>query len=424
MRRDWMLDPRITFLNHGSFGSCPKAVLRAQDEWRTQMESAPIDFLVRRLPGLLQGVREQIAPFVGANPSDIAFVHNATEGVNCVLRALSLQPGDELLTTNHTYGACANALRFVAERWGATVKVVDIPFPIHSAADVVELISRGVTQRTRLALIDHVTSITGLVFPITNIVRVLREHGVETLVDGAHAPGMVDLDIESIGAAYYTGNFHKWLCAPKGAAMLWVRRDLQTRIYPLAISHGFAAPIEQRFQRTFDWTGTSDPTPWLCIPDALRVMADMAPGGWPTVRRLNHELALRARDLLCKALNIPAPAPDTMLGSLAAVPLPPTKITKRSATIPPPPISQSALAPESSRTPDSARLVDSAPQSTPSMTMTGTAEELYLALLGQGFETLVAPFPAVPGRVLRVSAQLYNTPQEYERLAAVLPTLL
>jgi isopenicillin-N epimerase len=210
--------------------------------------------------------------------------------------------------------------------------------------------------------------------------------------------------------------------------MLWVRRDLQSRVYPTAISHGFSAPIEQRFHRMFDWTGTSDPTPWLCIPDALRVMADLAPGGWPTVRRLNHELALRARDMLCKALAIAAPAPDTMIGSLAAVPLPPTKITKRSATIPPPPVSQSAPAPESTRGPesvrDSARLVDSAPQSTPSLTLTGTAEELYLALLAEGFETLVAPFPAVPGRVLRVSAQLYNSPREYERLAAVLPSLL
>lgn len=385
MSRHWLLDPTVTFLNHGSFGSCPREVLEAQSEWRRRLEASPIQFLVHQLPGLLGQVREQIAPFVGAAPQDLAFVRNATEGVSSVLRSLSLQPGDELLTTNHTYGACAHALRFIAERTGATVRVVEVPFPLSSAAEVVECIVRGVTPRTRLALIDHVTSITGLVFPITNIVRVLRDRGVETLVDGAHAPGMVDLDIEAIGAAYYTGNFHKWLCAPKGAGMLWVRRDLQPRVYPLTISHGFGAPIEERYQCMFDWTGTSDPTPWLCISDALRVMADLLPGGWPSIRKRNHDLALQARDVLCHALNIPPPAPDSMLGSLASVPLPPVR-TKDGA------------GPET--------------------------DGLYTALLGHGFEVLVLPWPQWPERVLRVSAQLYNRIGEYERLASVLPSLL
>jgi isopenicillin-N epimerase len=403
MRRHWLLDPAVAFLNHGSFGACPRAVLEAQTEWRRKLETSPVQFLALQLPGLLEQVREQIAPFVGANPADLAFVRNATEGVNTVLRSLSLQPGDELLTTNHTYAACANALRFVAERTGATVRVVEVPFPLASAGEVVECIVRGVTPRTRLALIDHVTSVTGLVFPITNIVRVLRERGIETLVDGAHAPGMVDLDVEAIGAAYYAGNFHKWLCAPKGAGMLWVRRDLQTRISPLTVSHGLAAPIEERFLKSFDWTGTADPTPWLCISDALRVMADLMPGGWPTIRKRNHELALQARDVLCRALAIPAPAPDSMLGSLVSVPLPACRPRDEP--------------PGSSRVP-------SEREGTSSQRPEPPTDGLYAALVERGFETLVLPWPHWPERVLRVSVQLYNRIDEYERLASVLPALL
>jgi isopenicillin-N epimerase len=363
--------------------------LEAQNEWRRQFEFRPVEF-VRALPARLDEVRQQVGPFLGVSPEDLVFVRNATEGVNAVLRSLSFQPGDELLTTNHTYAACNNALRFIAERAGATVRAVEVPFPLTSAAEVVEAISRGVTQRTRLALIDHVTSPTGLVFPITNIVRVLRELGVETLVDGAHAPGMVDLNIEAIGAAYYTGNFHKWLCAPKGAGLLWVRPDLQSRILPPVISHGFSAPLESRYRALFDWTGTQDPSPWLCIPDALRVMADLVPGGWKRVQQQNHALALQARDVLCASLGVAAPAPDSMLGALAAVPLP------------------SALDPDSD------------------------ALSLYTKLVERGFETLVMPWPTPTsstgptpgGRVLRVSAQLYNTLDDYQRLAKVLGELL
>lgn len=380
MRQHWLLDPDITFLNHGSFGSCPVAVLEAQAEYRRRMERAPIQFLVRELPQRLEEVRQQVAPFVGVSPQDLVFVRNATEGVNAVLRSIALQAGDEILTTNHTYGACANTLRFVAERSGATVRVVDVPFPLHSGAEVVEAIARGVTPRTRLALIDHVTSATGLVFPITNIVRTLRDRGVETLVDGAHAPGMIDLNIEAIGAAYYAGNFHKWLCAPKGAGMLWVRPDLHSRVFPSVISHGFGAPIEQRYRAMFDWTGTQDPSAWLCIPDALRVVADLVPGGWKQVQKRNHELALQARDVLCSALKIPRPAPDALLGALATVPLPPIQDQE--------------------------------------------APALYQELLDRKFEVLVGAWPTATQRVLRVSAQLYNSLDEYQRLASVLSDLL
>lgn len=377
MRRHWLLDPAVRFLNHGSFGACPRNVLEAQSLLRERMERQPVQFLARELPGLLAEARRQLAPHLGVQPGDFVFVRNATEGVNAVLRSLRFELGDELLTTNHAYAACANALRFVAEQAGAKLVVVDVPFPLHSPAQVVEAIARGVTPRTRLALVDHVTSITGLVFPIRNIVRVLRDLGVDTLVDGAHAPGMVDLDVESIGAGYYAANFHKWFCAPKGAGMLWVRRDLQPRIAPPVISHGLSAPRESRFQALFDWTGTSDPTPWLCVTESVHMLQSLLPGGLSAVRGRNRRLALYARDVLCRALGVEPPAPDEMLGALAAVPLPGT----------------------------------------------GDPELLYRELLQRGFETLVKGFPSSQRRVLRVSAQLYNTEREYDELAELLPRL-
>lgn len=339
--------------------------------------------MAEELPRRLEFVREQVAPFVGVQPSDLVFARNATEAVNAVLRSLHFEVGDELLTTNHTYGACANTLRYVAQRVGAKLVVADVPFPLTERSAVVDAVVRRVTPKTRLALLDHVTSATGLVFPIQTLVRELRDRGVETLIDGAHAPGMVDLDIEAIGAAYYAANFHKWLCAPKGAAMLWVRRDMQGRIVPCVVSHGFAAPKEQRFQEMFDWTGTSDPSAWLCIPDAMREMADLVSGGWRTIRKNNRDLALYARDVLCGALGIDKPAPDDMIGALASIPLPPGPMGRRPADGP-----------------------------------------LYQALVQAGFETLVVPSPDGQGRLLRVSAQLYNSPDQYERLAQTLLVLL
>jgi isopenicillin-N epimerase len=383
MREHWYLDAGLTFLNHGSFGACPIAVLEEQSRWRRKLESSPVQFFAREFPRQLDLVRQKVAPFVGVQPSDVVFVSNATEAVNAVLRSLPIETGDELLTTNHAYGACANALRYVAERCRAKLVVAEVPFPIRERSEVVDAVLSRVTPKTRLALLDHVTSATGLVFPIQTLVRELRDHGVETLVDGAHAPGMVDLDIEAIGAGYYAANFHKWLCAPKGAGMLWVRRDLQSRIVPAVISHGYLAPKEQRFQDMFDWTGTKDPSAWLCIPQALRHMEDLVEGGWRAIRTHNRSLALFARDVLCRALGIEHPAPDDMIGALAAVPLVPGPMGQKPADGP-----------------------------------------LYQALVREGFEVLVVPSPSGARRVLRVSAQLYNTSDQYERLAEALVPLL
>jgi isopenicillin-N epimerase len=347
------------------------------------MEREPVDFLWRRLPDRLAEARGTLGSFLHADPDDLAFVPNATAGVNAVLRSLELGADDELLTTSHVYPACRNAMEYVAARTGARVTVATVPFPVAGEDDVVAAVLDAVTPRTRLALLDHVTSPTAVVFPVERLVAGLGERGVETLVDGAHAPGMVPVDLDGLGAAFYTGNAHKWLCAPKGAAFLHVRRDLQASIHPTTISHGYsAADAGARFRAEFDWTGTCDPTPWLSIPAAIACLGTLLPGGWPEVMSRNHALALEAREILCAALGVAAPVPGSMIGSIASVPLP----------VPGPGSPAGRL----------------------------SHEGLMDAFRVRGVETWLYPWPCPGGKLLRVSAQLYNTRDQYEGLAALL----
>ncbi len=385
VRPHWGLDPHITFLNHGSFGACPHPVLEAQAFFRTQMEREPVRFFVRELDLLLEVTRKTLGQFVGANPDDLAFVPNATAGVNTVLRALALEPGDDLLTTNHAYNACRNALEFVAARSGARVVVAPIPFPIESPDAVVDVLLERTTPRTRLVLVDHVTSPTGMVLPVETIVKEFAKRGIDTLVDGAHAPGMIPLDLKTLGAAYYTGNCHKWMCAPKGAAFLHVRADKQSLVRPLSISHGANNPREDqsRFRLEFDWTGTADPTPFLAIPETLRFMSSLLPDGMVGLANHNRNMALAARRMLCETLACAPPAPESMIGSLAAVVLPDAE-----GTAPEPPLFIDPL-------------------------------QNYL-FLRHGIEVPIVPFPKWPKRLVRISAQIYNDPEDYRRLGAVL----
>ena len=320
----WTLDPEVTFLNHGAFGACPSEVLALQTEIRARMERDPIDFLVRALEPLLDEARVRLASFLHADPDDLAFVDNATAGANTVLRSLELRPGDELLTTDHGYNACINALDAVASRSGARVVIARVPFPIRGPEEVSDAVLGAVSARTRLVLVDHVTSATGLVFPLRSLVQPLQARGIDVLVDGAHAPGMVPVDLEALGAAYYTGNCHKWLCAPKGAGFLHVRRDRQAGLRPLVVSHGATSTRtdRSRFRLEFDWTGTRDPSALLCVGAALDLVGGLVPGGWEEVRERNRVLACRARTLLCEVLGVAPPCPESMLGSLAAVELP------------------------------------------------------------------------------------------------------
>ncbi|HEU4521180.1 MAG TPA: aminotransferase class V-fold PLP-dependent enzyme [Thermoanaerobaculia bacterium] len=376
MKEHWLLDRTITFLNHGSFGATPRVVMEKQSELRERMEREPVRFLARELEPLLDEARSRIAPFLGADPQGLAFVANATAGVNAVLRSLDLDKHDELLVTDHEYNACRNALEHVASAAGAKVVVAALPFPVRNDDEIVEAVLSRVTDRTRLLLIDHITSPTAIILPVERLVRELQQRGIDTLVDGAHAPGMVPLDLRRIDAAWYTGNFHKWVSAPKGSAFLYTRPNRRYGVHPAVISHGANSPRtdRSRYLLEFDWTGTFDPTAWLCVPDAIRFMDSLVAGGWPEVMRRNHLLALRGRDIVAAALEVDPPAPDAMLGSMAALPLPDG----------PPDLLQ---------------------------------QELFERF---SIEVPINAWPQPPKQLLRVSAQLYNEERDYETLAAAL----
>ena len=298
---------------------------------------------------------------------------------------MRFEPGDELLTTNHEYNACRNALEMVAHRWGARVVVANVPFPVNSEDEVLDALLSRLTARTKLLLVDHATSLTGIVTPVRKIVAAAAERGVDTLVDGAHAPGMLPLDIAGIGAAYYTGNCHKWLCAAKGSAILYVRRDRQSRIRPLTISHGANAPLDKRsrFRMEFDWTGTRDPTPYLCAPEAVRFMGSLLPGGWPELMARNRALTVEARRLPCESLDVPPACPDSMLGTLASIPM---------------------------------------ASGTYDFTTTALEFDPVEDVLREeyGTEVPVLSCPDGPGSILRIACQIYNTIEEYRYPAPAL----
>lgn len=383
VRHLWTLDPAVDFLNHGSFGACPAAVLEKQAELRARLERQPLRFLVRELEPLLDAARAALGTLLGADPDDLALLPNASTAVSTVVRSLTFAPGDELLTTNHAYNACRQSLEYVAARCGAKVVVADVPFPIQSPEQVTAAVLAAATPRTRLALLDHVTSQTALVFPIKALVDALAARGIDTLVDGAHAPGMVEVDLRTLGAAYYAGNCHKWLCTPKGAAFLQVRRDRQAGLVPLVVSHGHNSPRtdRSRFRLEFDWTGTSDPTAILCIPDFIRFLQGLLPGGLSALLAHNHASAAAAQQLLCARLKIPAPCPEAMLGAMAAVPLP------------------------------------DGPQGPPPLYIDPLQQSLY----DRGIEVPIFPWPAPPKRVLRVATPAYVTLHDVARLASALP---
>ena len=391
LRRHWSLDPEVVFLNHGSFGACPIPVLEAQRRWTARLESEPVRFMVEVNEGALDAARLEAARFVGADPEGFAFVTNATTGVSTVLASLAegghVRPGDDLLTTDHAYNACRNALDRLASRTGARVLAVHVPFPLASADEVVDAVLGAATPVTRLALLDHVTSPTGLVMPVERMVPALQARGIDVLVDGAHAPGMVDLDVEALGAAYTTGNFHKWVCAPKGAAFLSVRADRRERIRPLVTSHGAndARTDRSAFRKEFDWIGTDDPTAWLCVPEAIRFLGSLFPGGWPELKRKNREGALAARRRLAAVLGVPLPAPDAMIGALAALPLPDTA-------------------------------------SSPFLRLPSPYKEPLQATLvsRHRIQVPVMTWPQRPHRLIRTSTQAYTAPEEIARLAEAL----
>ena len=380
--RLWGLEEDRVFLNHGSFGATPTAIREEQRKWQDLMENEPVRFFEDLMPGILQTTREKLASFLSCDADDLALVENATSGVNTVLRSLQFAPGDEILVPDHAYQACRNTIDFVAERWGAKVVTVNIPFPIKEPQQAVDAIMGGVTDQTRLAMIDTVTSPTGLLMPFEQLVSMLEARGVEVMLDAAHGIGMVPLNLNELGASYTTSNCHKWLCAPKGSAFLHVRKDKQATIHPLTISHGMTFPLGDttRFRHEFDWTGTRDMSAHCALPAAIDHLADVVEGGWPSIMEHNHELALQGRDILCEALGLEKPCPDEMIACIATLILP---SENKSGGIP-------------LHEPDPLHVILS---------------EKY------GIQIPVWSWPSPQGRFIRISAQLYNSEEEYHYLA-------
>jgi isopenicillin-N epimerase len=390
----WALDPAKVYLNHGSFGACPRPVLAAQDALRARMEADAVAFFVEDFESLMDSARAALADMLNCSPGCIAPITNATWAVATVADNLLwsgfLRAGDEILVPSHEYPACKNIMAQLASRTGARVVTVELPFPISGPDEVFDRIMAATTDRTRLALLSHVTSPTGLVLPIERLVPALESRGIRTLVDGAHGIGMLPLNLGALRPSYYTSNCHKWLCAPKGAAFLFVREDLREGFRPLALSNNANNPKPGRVQflTEFEFCGTTDATAFLVIPDAINFVSSLAHGGWPEVMRLNRALCLQGRAIVCEALGVAPPAPESMIASIATIILPAHDEPRRRA-----------LAQRKSKYHDA----------------------MQDALLRtHGIQVPIWGLADQPDRFVRVSAQLYNAPEQYRYLAGAL----
>jgi isopenicillin-N epimerase len=370
LKREWPLDPAVTYLNHGGYGVAPHRVLRAHAEWRARIERNPTRFMRRELAPAQREAAARLAAFLGASGEDLVFVDNATAGVNAVLRSLDFRHGDEILVTSLAYGAVAKAARFVAERSGARLVEVAIPFPLGDPGGVLEAVAAALSPHTRLAVFDHIASMSALVLPVAALTRLAQQAGARVLIDGAHAPGQIALDVPAIGADWYVGNCHKWLMAPRAAGFLWALPEAQALIHPLAISHG----LGKGFHAEFDWTGTRDFTPFLCVPDGIGWHAEI--GGAALMAR-NAALATEAAQLLVERWGTRMLAPAALFAAMVPVRLP----------LADPPTIESAIALER-------RLSDE--------------HHIEAAIMAQA-----------DGLWVRLAAQAYNEIADYERLAAL-----
>jgi len=373
-----MLKEGIAFLNHGSFGAVPRSVFDVQTDWRRRIESEPIEMIGRRGEALVSEAKVPVGKTFGMGPENFGFVTNATEGVNAVLRSLKLGPGDELLTTDHVYHAVRQTMKQTARQAGATCREVAIPLPAGSSRQIADLVLNAISPKTKLLVIDHVTSPTALVFPLEQIAAGCRARGVEVLADGAHAPGMIPLDVEKFGVDYYTANLHKWVCAPKGTAVLWVAPPQQSRVHPAVISHN----LDQGLAKEFVWQGTRDLSSWLTAPTAIAFMENL---GWENVMSHNHHLATWAHQMLVDRWKVQpiSPLDGSLLGSMATVRLP-GKLAKLQGK-----------------------------------DVQDFQQRLYSEF---GLELPVVGFAGQ--QMIRVSCQVYNVPAEYERFAETVLKLM
>lgn len=325
MLQHWLLDPDSVYLNHGTVGAPPRRVLAAQQAIRDEIERQPARFILRELAAVRQipmrmkprmrRAAEHIAAFVGVCPEDFAFVSNATEGVNAVLRSFPLQPGDELLLTDHGYGGVTNTARYVAGRTGGTVRVLELPEARWDGAEIAEVIARAIGPKTRILVVDHVTSPTALILPVKEIIRRAHEAGVKVLVDGAHVPGALPLDIPPLGADWYVANLHKWAMSPRSAGFLWASPEAQQDLHPTTISWGLGKGMDAEF----DLTGTRDPSPWLASPAGIDFMRGI---GLDEMRAHNHSIAWGAATMLSARWGTRLMTDESMVGTMATIPMP------------------------------------------------------------------------------------------------------
>jgi len=375
VRALWPLDPGVAHLNHGSFGAVPSAVLAEQDRWRVLMDSNPTGFFWRVLPDALESARVAAARFIGADPDGFVFLTNATTAINTVLTGVGLTDRDEVLVTDHGYGAIRLAAERACKMTGATPVVHAVDLPVRGTDELVESVLAGVTGNTRVAIVDQIASPTGVVFPAAELVGELRRRRILSLIDGAHAPGMIDLDLGQLDPDFWTGNFHKWCCAPRGAAGLYVRADHRERITPLVTSWDAL----EGFVKSFGWLGTADYTPYLSVPGATGFMEML---GWDRLRRHNRELAAYGARVVREAIGTPPPTGADAFEAMSLVALP-----------------------------------------------EGTADTVdetwaLSARIASELRAEVAVFPWRDRGHIRLSAQAYNAPSEYEELAAGLGRLL
>jgi isopenicillin-N epimerase len=378
----WPIEPGLAMLNHGSYGVCPRPVMEAQAALRARMESDPPRFFMVELERLMDVARRRLGEFMNVDPDWIAPAGNASIALATVIKNAGIKPGDDVLVTNHEYDSGLNELRRMSAAEGFRVVTAQIPFPIKGPGEALDAILEAVTPRTRVAIVSHITSATALVLPIERIVRELRGRGIEVIVDGAHTPGQAALSLRDLPFSFFMASLHKWMCTPKGTGFIVVPPERQASFRPMWLSSRAEKGRTDRrlFHCDFDYTGTGDFTGMLCVPAAIDAMAGLKPGGWPEVMKANHDLVVRGRRLICEVLGLESPAPDEMAGSMASIILP------------------------EARRPQPKRLYDDALQD-------NLREHHQIQAPVWRFGTL---------RLLRISAQVYNTMEDYRRLAEAL----
>lgn len=327
---EFILDPDWVYLNHGSFGACPKPVFDAYQYWQRELERQPTEFLGRRIKELLEDSRKSLAVFLNTRPQDVVFFPNPTTAVNMVVRNLNLNPGDEILTTDHEYGAMLRTWRYTCVQTGAKLVIHPVALPVNKPEEFVSHLWRGVSEKTRVIFLSHITSPTALIFPVGEICQMARDAGILTLIDGAHAPGQIPINLHILDADLYTGALHKWLCAPKGASFLFARPEIQAWLDPLVVSWGYEAekPSSSQYLDYHEWQGTRDMAAFLSVPMAISFQKEY---GWEHVREYCHDLVRIFRIEMTKLTGLPSIAPDEQeinlnyrwYGQMGTVRLPP-----------------------------------------------------------------------------------------------------